>query len=497
MAIALRLPASLAAWPRSRLIAVGAGVFVTLAAAAGGITYALWPAKPAEAVADGAAPDKKAGAKSAKAAKAAKSASGAAGGKVAAAEAASAADGHKEAATADAHAPPAAADTPKVAAAPVPDDPVPVPAKAAVATAGKDAAVAAHGSAAPAAHGAPAPEAAVAAAIKQAAARHAAAQEPPAGKAAPADTHAAPKAHAPAPEPATPARPVRSAAAAADPLETLKRRLGEKLGAQTGEQGEVVRISTRPTAAAAHGAAPGKPHGKSAKGGHAAGAHAPHWSYDGTGGPDEWGKLKAEFIACAVGKRQSPIDIREGVKVALDPVQFDYQPTTFRVVDNGHTVQVNVQPGSSIEAMGQRYELQQFHFHRPSEERIDGRRFDMVAHLVHKSPEGRLAVVAVLLERGAAQPLLERVWANLPLEKGDEVRAKGTIDLTQLLPADRGYYTYMGSLTTPPCSEGVLWMVMKQPVQLSPDQIGVFSRLYPMNARPVQQAADRLIKESN
>jgi carbonic anhydrase len=198
-----------------------------------------------------------------------------------------------------------------------------------------------------------------------------------------------------------------------------------------------------------------------------------------------------------VGKRQSPIDIREGVKVALDPVNFDYQPTTFRVVDNGHTVQVNVAPGSSIEAMGQRYELQQFHFHRPSEERIDGRQFDMVAHLVHKSPEGRLAVVAVLLERGAAQPLLERVWANLPLEKGDEVRAKGSIDLTQLLPADRGYYTYMGSLTTPPCSEGVLWMVMKQPVQLSPDQIGVFSRLYPMNARPVQQASGRLIKESN
>ncbi|MBI3369786.1 MAG: carbonic anhydrase family protein, partial [Burkholderiales bacterium] len=216
----------------------------------------------------------------------------------------------------------------------------------------------------------------------------------------------------------------------------------------------------------------------------------------GTGGPEAWASMKPEFAKCGSGQRQSPIDIRGGVKVDLDPVQFDYRPTNFRVIDNGHTVQVNVGPGNSIEAQGRRYELVQFHFHRPSEERIDGRQFDMVAHLVHKDVEGRLAVVAVLLERGSAHSLVQTVWNNLPLEKGEELPARAPLDLNHLLPPDRRYYTYMGSLTTPPCSEGVLWMVMQQPVPISNEQINVFSRLYPMNARPIQSAAGRLIKQS-
>jgi carbonic anhydrase len=116
---------------------------------------------------------------------------------------------------------------------------------------------------------------------------------------------------------------------------------------------------------------------------------------------------------------------------------------------------------------------------------------------VHKDAEGRLAVVAVLLDRGSAQAIVQTVWNNLPLEKGDEVRGGSRIDLSQLLPEDRRYYTYMGSLTTPPCSEGVLWMVLKQPVQVSMEQVAIFSRLYPMNARPIQQADGRLIKQSN
>jgi carbonic anhydrase len=207
--------------------------------------------------------------------------------------------------------------------------------------------------------------------------------------------------------------------------------------------------------------------------------------------------MKPEFAKCSSGLRQSPIDIREGIKVELDPVQFDYKPSAFKVVDNGHTIQVNVAPGNAIEVMGQRFELVQFHFHRPSEERIDGKAFDMVAHLVHKNLEGRLAVVAVLLEKGSAQPVVQSVWNNLPLEKGDEVAARAPIDLNRLLPAERGYFTYMGSLTTPPCSEGVLWMVMKQPVPVSGEQIDIFARLYPMNARPIQSASGRLIKESN
>jgi carbonic anhydrase len=146
---------------------------------------------------------------------------------------------------------------------------------------------------------------------------------------------------------------------------------------------------------------------------------------------------------------------------------------------------------------GKRFDLLQFHFHRPSEERINGRQFDMVAHLVHKDAEGKLAVVAVLLDRGSAQPVIQTVWNALPLEKGEAVPAPTQIDMNQLLPEDRRYYTYMGSLTTPPCSEGVLWMVMKQPVQLAAAQIGIFARLYPMNARPIQKVSGRMIKESN
>jgi carbonic anhydrase len=160
-------------------------------------------------------------------------------------------------------------------------------------------------------------------------------------------------------------------------------------------------------------------------------------------------------------------------------------------------VQVNVAAGNFIDVMGRRYELQQFHFHRPSEERIEGKSFDMAAHLVHKDLDGRLAVVAVLLERGGAHASVQAVWNNLPLEKGEELAARAPIDPAHLLPKDPRYFTYMGSLTTPPCSEGVLWVVMQQPVTVSAEQIDVFARLYPMNARPLQQASGRLIKQSN
>jgi len=228
-----------------------------------------------------------------------------------------------------------------------------------------------------------------------------------------------------------------------------------------------------------------------------ASSDASHWAYEGEHGPAAWARLAPENASCANGQRQSPIDITDGIKVELDAVQFDYRPSGFRVVDNGHTVQVNVAPGNTIEVLGKHFELVQFHFHRPSEERIDGKPFDMVVHLLHKSADGKLAMVAVLLERGSAQPVVQAVWNNLPLEQGDEVAAKGNIDLAELLPSDRRYYTYMGSLTTPPCSEGVLWMVMKTPVHVSPEQLDIFARLYPMNARPIQALRGRIIKESN
>lgn len=220
-----------------------------------------------------------------------------------------------------------------------------------------------------------------------------------------------------------------------------------------------------------------------------------HWDYEGAGGPENWSKLDPKNTTCAIGQRQSPIDIRDGIKVDVEPIAFNYRPSTFRIVDNGHTVQVAV-GDSSISLTGKTYELVQFHFHRPSEEKVNGQRFDMVVHLVHKADDGQLAVVAVLLERGPENPFVQTLWNNLPLERHLEVSPPtAIIDPATLLPAGRSYYTYMGSLTTPPCTEGVLWLVMKQPVPVSQDQINIFARLYKNNARPIQPVAGRLIKE--
>jgi carbonic anhydrase len=221
------------------------------------------------------------------------------------------------------------------------------------------------------------------------------------------------------------------------------------------------------------------------------------WSYGGENGPASWAELDPAFGLCASGRRQSPIDIRGGVAVDLEPIRFDYRPSGFTVVDDGHTIQARIAPGNTLSVGGRSFELQQMHFHRPAEERIDGRGFDMSLHLVHKDAEGRLAVLALLLQRGdEAQAVVQRVWNDLPLEKGLEQPASQPLDPAALLPQDRGYATYMGSLTTPPCSEDVLWMVMRQPLSVTQAQLDVFAHLYPMNARPLQSAAGRLIKRS-
>jgi len=224
--------------------------------------------------------------------------------------------------------------------------------------------------------------------------------------------------------------------------------------------------------------------------------HDVHWAYEGDGAPANWAKLKPEYALCATGQRQSPIDIREGIRVDLEPIKFDYKTSYFRIIDNGHTVQVNVGEGSTMTVMGRTYQLQQFHFHRPSEERVNGKAYDMVAHLVHRDDEGKLAVVSVLLEKGAENPLIQTLWNNMPLEVNQDVAPAVAIDLNALLPENRAYYTYMGSLTTPPCTEDVLWMVFKQPMPVSADQVAIFSRLYRNNARPVQPSNNRLVKEN-
>lgn len=220
------------------------------------------------------------------------------------------------------------------------------------------------------------------------------------------------------------------------------------------------------------------------------------WSYEGPGGPENWAKLNPAYALCAKGERQSPIDIRDGIKVDLENIRFDYRPSTFRIIDNGHTVSVTV-GDSSFSLTGKTYDLEEIHFHRPAEMRVNGQRYDMSAHLVHRAYDGSLAVIAVLMERGTEHPEIQALWNHMPLERNTPVQPPKTIvNPMKLLPDSPAYFTFMGSLTTPPCTEGVLWIVMKQPILVSDEQIRIFSRLYRNNARPVQKSGDRLIKES-
>lgn len=277
----------------------------------------------------------------------------------------------------------------------------------------------------------------------------------------------------------------------ADPRDVAQR-IREALGTAKRQPAEAKAAAPTRTAAA-------KPATKAVKGAADAHAHPPHWSYEGETGPAKWGELSAEFEACARGQRQSPINIQSGSTLLgpAEPVTFNYQPSNASVVNNGHTIQVDVQGDNHIVVRGLRYTLIQFHFHNPSEEQINGRAFPMVAHLVHRSDMGQLAVVAVLLEAGADNPLMHKVWTYLPLDVKDRVpMPAGLLDLREILPTDPRYYQFMGSLTTPPCSEGVLWMVMKKPVPVGAGQLRVFSQLFPMNARPVQALNGRPVREA-
>ncbi|MCU0967693.1 MAG: carbonic anhydrase family protein [Rubrivivax sp.] len=304
-------------------------------------------------------------------------------------------------------------------------------------------------------------------------------------------------------------------ARAADPIEDLRARLAERLGAtrapdqpsprvvrvvsRAGDAATAPAASTRgdrataaarrapPPGAAGTAAAPTAGVAESAAADPTAVALAPAAVIPGLAGTD----------LCTRGTRQSPIDLAGGIAVDLEPVRFDYRPVSFAVVDTGRTVQVDFAPGNAIEVRGRRYELVQAQFRRPSEARIDGRQAAMSLQLLHRDADGRLAMAELLLEPGAPSPAVQAVWNNLPLERNEPFAGSGPLDPGALLPADRRYFAYMGSLTTPPCTEGVLWVVMRQPVEISPEQIGIFARLYPSNARPVQALAGRLVKQSN
>jgi carbonic anhydrase len=224
-----------------------------------------------------------------------------------------------------------------------------------------------------------------------------------------------------------------------------------------------------------------------------------HWGYAGEDGPEHWGDLDPGYGVCKTGASQSPINIPAAkLRIKdLESFHFYYKPMPLDVTDTGHSIQVNFEPGCVAKIDNTSYGLVQIHFHRPSEEQINGKSFPMVAHMVHKSPEGKLAVIAVLLTIGKANPVVDAVLANLPKEAGGETKAQKTlVDPMALMPPVRNYYTYQGSLTTPPCTEGVTWFVLKSPATISAAQEQALAKRYAHNARPIQPAHDRKIESS-
>jgi len=224
---------------------------------------------------------------------------------------------------------------------------------------------------------------------------------------------------------------------------------------------------------------------------------APHWGYDGEAGPQNWGDLQADFKVCKLGLEQTPIDLGGGIKGDVGSVAFDYRPLPLRIVNNGHTIQVNADAGCGCVIGGTRYELLQFHFHHPSEHLLAGKGFDLECHFVHRSSAGELAVVGVFIRPGAASAPLQAIFDKMPKTEGPELQTGGSIDPAALLPTAGGYFRYMGSLTTPPCSEGLTWTVYRDPIEASVGQIRQFAALFPNNARPVQKRNRRFLLDAS
>ena len=226
-------------------------------------------------------------------------------------------------------------------------------------------------------------------------------------------------------------------------------------------------------------------------------SHSAPWSYEGSKGPEHWGDLKSEYAACKDGKSQSPIDITDAVKADLKPIELNYSDSTLKVLNNGHAIQVNYGAGSYAVIGGKKYDLLQFHFHGPSENTIDGKAYPLEAHLVHKSEDGQLAVIGIVFKEGKKNSFIQKIWDNIPNKTGHEMTYKGlSLNANDLLPSDKAYYHFSGSLTTPPCSEGVSWNVMATPLKVSSQQMTRFASFYKMNARPVQALKGRVIQLS-
>ncbi len=259
-----------------------------------------------------------------------------------------------------------------------------------------------------------------------------------------------------------------------------------KAGAEPGEH---------ETAASGEAQAAGEAH---------AAAAGPHWAYEGSEGPDVWGSLDPSFATCSGGRSQSPIDLPLHAGAAgITQIVFDYKPTKLNLANNGHTIQAEYDPGSTMSLDGKRYELLQFHFHVPSEHRLGGIEYPMEAHLVHRASDGALAVVGVFFYGGlrdkpgiaastAKTPVLDKLWQSLP-SKGVTIRKADTVDVSGLLPFDRSYVTYEGSLTTPPCTEGVRWLLLTTPVLAGQSHVEKFLAIVGRNARPPQPLNGRMV----
>ncbi|RUM74758.1 MAG: hypothetical protein DSZ11_03460 [Sulfurovum sp.] len=226
--------------------------------------------------------------------------------------------------------------------------------------------------------------------------------------------------------------------------------------------------------------------------------HAKHWGYMRDVGPRHWSEVKKEFNMCSEGKQQSPINIIASKDIDLQALALNYKTGSKGIINNGHTVQVNITDGSALKIDGEDYKLKQFHFHVPSENNINGNAFPLEVHFVHATDDGKLAVVAVMFQRGEENPVLAKIWKKLPsLKVGEEEKCGLSADeVKALMPENKDYYKFMGSLTTPPCSENVKWHVYKTPLTASKEQINTFFTLFGFpNNRPVQDTNKRVIEE--
>ncbi len=224
-------------------------------------------------------------------------------------------------------------------------------------------------------------------------------------------------------------------------------------------------------------------------------SHDVHWGYEGAGGPEHWGMLNEANHACGTGQQQSPIDLSGERTAALAPIAFEWNSFSPEVVNNGHTIQVNSTNGGHMVLDGKAYTLLQFHFHHGSEHTIDGHRFPLEAHFVHKAEDGNLGVIGVFFTEGAQNPALQKIWNLAPLEQG-KMHADSAFQPTALIPQNQSYFRYEGSLTTPPCSQIVDWAVLSQPLEASAAQIQAFAGLFAHNYRPTQPLNRRFVLRS-